>query len=264
MKLFCSSDECHAEISARAEISASRDEVAGPPRAPGAGTSAARDARMRPARTKTLAAVATVLVVAFTGAQLVGPRVTNPPVTADLAAPPAVKAILQTSCYDCHSNQTRLRWFDRIAPASWLVADDVARGRRRLNFSDIGALPAAQQRAALFDSVNEIRSGLMPPGKYTVVHPGTAVRPEQLATLMGYLESSTPRRPGEPTRAAADAPGDHRPHAGTAPAEVQPVPNGLAFPPDYADWTAVSSTERFDNGTLRVVLGNDVARRAIG
>jgi Haem-binding domain/Cytochrome P460 len=218
---------------------------------------------MRPGRTKTLAAVAAVLLVAFTGAQLVGPRVANLPVTADLPAPPAVKDILRMSCYDCHSNQTELRWFDRIAPASWLVADDVARGRSRLNFSDIGALPAAQQRGALFDSVNQIRAGLMPPGKYTFVHPGAAVRPEQLETLMSYLASSAPRRPGEPTRGAAAAPGDHRPHAGAAPAEVQPAPNGLTLPRDYVDWTAVSSTERFDNGTLRVVLGNDVARRAV-
>jgi Haem-binding domain/Cytochrome P460 len=213
---------------------------------------------MHSGRTKTLAAVAAVVLAAFAGAQLVGPRVTNPPVTADLPAPPEVKGPLQSSCYDCHSNQTRLRWFDRVAPASWLVADDVARGRRRLNFSDIGALPAAQQRAALFDSVNEIRAGLMPPRKYTFVHPGTAIRPEQLEVLMAYLGSSTP--PRHAVAAVADV---LRTGTSAAPPQVRPAPNGIVLPPDYPDWTAISSTERFDNGTLRVVLGNDVARRAI-
>jgi hypothetical protein len=81
----------------------------------------------------------------------VRPELPNPPATAELTAPPEVKQILETSCYDCHSNQTRVPWFDRIVPAYWLVVDDVQRGRTRLNFSEIGRLPAAQQRAAKGD-----------------------------------------------------------------------------------------------------------------
>ena len=42
-----------------------------------------------------------------------------------------------------------------------------------------------------------------------------------------------------------------------------PAPNGLAFFPDYATWKPVSFTARFDNGTMRVILGNDVAQKAI-
>jgi hypothetical protein len=29
-----------------------------------------------------------------------------------LQVPPDVKHILKTSCYDCHSNETKLSWFD--------------------------------------------------------------------------------------------------------------------------------------------------------
>ena len=39
--------------------------------------------------------------------------------------------------------------------------------------------------------------------------------------------------------------------------------NGIAFIPDYKNWQPVSSTERYDNGTLRVIVGNDVAIKAI-
>ena len=44
---------------------------------------------------------------------------------------------------------------------------------------------------------------------------------------------------------------------------MQPAPNGLNFFPDYRDWKPVSTTDRFDNNTMRVILGNDVANRAI-
>jgi hypothetical protein len=44
---------------------------------------------------------------------------------------------------------------------------------------------------------------------------------------------------------------------------VQAAPNGIEFPADYKDWKVISSTNRMDNGTLREVLGNDVAVKAV-
>ena len=43
----------------------------------------------------------------------------------------------------------------------------------------------------------------------------------------------------------------------------QPAPNGIAFPSDYKNWKPISSTERFDNNTIRQILGNDIAIKAI-
>jgi hypothetical protein len=50
--------------------------------------------------------------------------------------------------------------------------------------------------------------------------------------------------------------------------KVQIVPveaalNGIQFPHDYKNWKAISSTDRFDNQTMRVILGNDVAVKAV-
>src|SRR5258707_15811786 len=45
---------------------------------------------------------------------------------------------------------------------------------------------------------------------------------------------------------------------------VAPAPNGIAFLPEYKNWKAISSTERFDNQTLRQILGNDVAVKSRG
>ncbi len=65
----------------------------------------------------------------FAVLQMVRPELANPPVESDFEAPQDVKQILRTSCYPCHSNETRLSWFDRIVPAYQLVAFDVKKAR---------------------------------------------------------------------------------------------------------------------------------------
>src|ERR1700756_112797 len=75
--------------------------------------------------------------------QFIRPTLTHPPVTGDLQAPPEVKEILKDSCYNCHSNETKLPWFDNIAPGYWIVVHDVNNARKHLNFSTIEKLQPA-------------------------------------------------------------------------------------------------------------------------
>ena len=200
---------------------------------------------------------AIILVASFASMQFFGPELSNPPVVADLDAPTAVKKILRDSCYDCHSNETRLPWFDRVAPAYWKVVEDVRRGREHLNFSDLGCLDASRQKAALYESVNQIQLGAMPPLAYRLVHPGTVVSPHALAVLEEYLHPQ-----GEEHEIPSPSP------ARVAPVtlqgvEIQPAANGVAFIRGYELWRAVSTTDRFDNGTIRLILANDRAIQAI-
>ncbi len=109
------------------------------------------------------------LLVVFIALQFVRPGLTNPPVTAELNAPPEVKAILKNSCYNCHSNETKLPWFDQVAPAYWLLASDVKEARKHLNFSEIAA-PAGEGN--LYEAVNFIALGAMPLPEYRwSIHP---------------------------------------------------------------------------------------------
>jgi hypothetical protein len=43
---------------------------------------------------------------------------------------------------------------------------------------------------------------------------------------------------------------------------ADPAPNGITLPEGYKDWRVLSVHHRSDNGTLRAVLGNDVAIKA--
>lgn len=193
-----------------------------------------------------------VIVIAM---QFVQPRIMRSAGRETLAVPPHIQRILRTSCYDCHSNETNLLWFDRIAPVSWFVAADIARARERLNFS--GPLSAAQLRGALFESVNQIGAGAMPPSRYLAVHRDAAVSSAQLAALKAFLLESQTQPTIEHTATAS-----HTADAENPAGDVRPAPNGIAFRPDYKNWVALSATERFDNHSLRVILGNDVAVRA--
>src|ERR1700757_883333 len=208
--------------------------------------------------------IAGLALLVFIGLQFVRPPLTNPPVPADLQVPPEVKQILRNSCYNCHSNETKLPWYDQIVPAYWLVASDVKQARTHLNFSELGAQPAAKQKAVLFEAINFIQLGAMPLPAYRFVHPGSAITPEQLAVLLAYL---TPPRP--PTAApetavsVADSQYNKWIAGGDQDPPVQNEPNGVAFIPGYKNWTPISSTDRFDNGTMREILGNGIAIKAI-
>lgn len=203
-------------------------------------------------------------VALFAGAQLVRPEVPNPPVIADLAAPPEVKSLLVTACYDCHSNETRLRWFDRLAPASWLVARDVRTGREHLDFSNFGVLPAGRQRGKLYEALNQIEAGVMPPAAYRWLHPQSALGPEQLNVLENYLHGPEPLAPATSAQvASATAQYETWLTSPSATISPRPAPNGIAFSSRYKDWQVISVTDRFDDHRFRAILANDVGERAI-
>jgi hypothetical protein len=90
---------------------------------------------------KTLKWIAVGLLTLFLAAQIYQPERSNPPIDesktifATLNVSPDVKAILDRSCSDCHTNNTRWPWYSYVAPTSWLTARDVKNGRSSLNLS---------------------------------------------------------------------------------------------------------------------------------
>ncbi|HTH52527.1 MAG TPA: heme-binding domain-containing protein [Edaphobacter sp.] len=213
---------------------------------------------------RTLAFLVAASLAGFVVLQFIRPTLENPPVTAEIQAPPEVQQVLRNSCYNCHSNETKLPWFDQIVPGYWLVTHDVKEAREHLNFSEIGKLPAAQQKAALYEAVNMVQLGAMPLPSYTLVHPHAKVSAEDLAVLKNYLHPPASMvSQDDEAKTAADTQYGGWIQASTAVLNVQPAPNGIAYIPDYRNWKVLSTTDRFDNHTLRVIFANDVAMRAI-
>jgi len=108
--------------------------------------------------------------------QFFRPTYDNPVADPSLAAastlqiPSRVAAMLRTSCYDCHSNETRWPWYGYIAPASWLLARDIAEGRRRMNFSEWGGYAQSRQVSLLGNIAEEVSKEGMPYPPYLLLH----------------------------------------------------------------------------------------------
>lgn len=110
-------------------------------------------------------------IVLFVLAQLVPVSRTNPPPQGVVDAPPAVKAILERSCYDCHSRETRWPWYAHVAPASWLVAYDVHHARKHLDFTAWDTYTPKRRAKKIGAAWDEVHEGDMPLFYYLPLHP---------------------------------------------------------------------------------------------
>lgn len=127
-----------------------------------------------------------VLVAALGLAQLIPVERTNPPVSQDVPAPAEVKTILRKACYDCHSNETVWPWYSHVAPASWLVANDVEEGREHLNFSVWDTYKAKRQAKKLEELAEEVGEGEMPLWFYVPFHPDAKLSAQEKQTLVSW------------------------------------------------------------------------------
>jgi hypothetical protein len=120
-------------------------------------------------------------------AQVIHFEQSNPPVTADLQAPPRVKDVLRRACYDCHSNETRWPWYSRVAPVSWLLHRDVTEGRNALNFSEWGTLSPSEQVETKHDIVDSVRAGEMPLWYYLPLHPAARLSADDEGVIEAWV-----------------------------------------------------------------------------
>jgi Haem-binding domain/Cytochrome P460 len=208
-------------------------------------------------------AIAIILLVGV-AVQFTTPKITHPPVTGTLSAPEEVAQIYKRACYDCHSNETKLKWYDKIAPASWLVAEDVKEGRSRFNFSEWGKLSAADQQTILWETVNEMVAGKMPLRSYRALHPDAAISTGDIEVLKRYVNSLPNGKPADAgaAEAAANELRNFR-NKNTGSGDIPVALNGVSYVTGYRQWQVITTPNRFDNYTIRVLYGNDIAIKAI-
>jgi len=133
---------------------------------------------------------ALVLVAALAVAQAFRIEKTNPPVQSDIRADASVKHILKRSCYDCHSNETVWPWYSNVAPVSWLIADDVNGGRKKVNFSEWGNYPGGTQKRKLEEIGEEVAEGNMPLPIYTIMHRNASLSQEERSHIKNWTQEA--------------------------------------------------------------------------
>ena len=142
-------------------------------------------------KVKWLLAIVAVLLAAM---QFVPVDRTNPssPASdsflANRSLPGEVPVTLKRACFDCHSNETRWPLYSRIAPVSWIIVNDVNRGRGEVNFSEWARYDEAKKQHLLEEAQEVVREGEMPLGAYVLLHPSARLSPGDVERLAQAFE----------------------------------------------------------------------------
>jgi len=146
---------------------------------------------------KTLKVIGGIILLALLVAQFFRPDRNDPGsdptlvIGQQMNVPPSVRSILERSCFDCHSNQTRWPWYSSFAPVSWLVANDVKEGRGHLNFSEWGTYTRKRQIAKLDMMVSEVDKNQMPLKTYLLLHRDATLSEADKDVLCTWAEQAS-------------------------------------------------------------------------
>src|SRR6202035_604819 len=111
-----------------------------------------------------------------------------PPANA-VSADPEVNAIIEKSCFQCHSNAGSAPWYAAVSP-TYLAANS-ARGV--LNFSDWQTYDAQKRSEALKNIEASVNGGSMPPGDYTALDHSARLSDDDKQALLKW--ASQPAMP---------------------------------------------------------------------
>lgn len=210
-------------------------------------------------RVKPIALAFLLIVGLFTALQFFNQPLKGNPVTKKIEAPREVLAILENSCFNCHSNQSNLSWYDKIAPISWAVNKDVKRAREVLNFSEWN-YSAGEHQGKMYAILNMMQSGKMPLHEYTLLHPSAKITTQDIETIRKYTLSLSSIAP--PKKEEKDSHQNIEISKNNTPSKFPTSPNGVQYTDDYKNWKVISMSTLFDN-SIRVIYGNDIAVKAI-
>jgi len=130
------------------------------------------------------------LAVVFLLMQFKQPDRTNPPVESEINAPAEIAAILERSCYNCHSHETDWPWYSYVAPVSWWVGEHVEHARGDLNFSQWPVLEFEELEHMFHEIDEQIAKGEMPLNSYLILHSEARLSDEEKAALRSWAQSN--------------------------------------------------------------------------
>jgi Haem-binding domain len=104
------------------------------------------------------------------------------------AEPEEVKAILERSCNDCHSNKTIYPWYAEIQPVGWWLNNHVVNGKRHFNLNNFTTLRVAEQKKKLEDFMEQIKKNDMPLSSYTLIHKNAELSQADKQTLNAWCQ----------------------------------------------------------------------------
>ncbi len=97
--------------------------------------------------------------------------------------PSDVRTTFESSCQDCHSNNTYWPIYAHLPIISTLIHEDVEKGRKTMNFSDWQDYSRGKKVGYLALIQNSLHKRIMPPVKYTALHFHAKLSAKQLDAI---------------------------------------------------------------------------------
>lgn len=143
---------------------------------------------------KTLKIIALIILVAFIGIQFI-PTERNQsdfvPKTDFLLVhntPENIGNLLMESCYDCHSNNTKYPWYNRVQPVAWFLEDHIIEGKKELNFSEWDEYSNRRKNSKLNSIISQITDDEMPLFSYTLLHREAVYSESEKKLVIKYMK----------------------------------------------------------------------------
>jgi hypothetical protein len=103
------------------------------------------------------------------------------------SVPKNVEAILRTSCYDCHSNNTNYPWYSNVQPIRFFMEHHIKEAKENLNFNEFGKYSKRKQESKLDRIVKQIQSDEMPLASYTLIHKNATLTATQKKEVLDWI-----------------------------------------------------------------------------
>lgn len=105
-----------------------------------------------------------------------------------IQAPQEIMTMLKTSCYDCHSYETKMPWYGNVAPMSWEVRSHIKEGRDWLNFQKWGSYDE-EKKQKLYKGIAKSISLSMPIPMYLSLHDEAKLTRAQRNSIRKWAQS---------------------------------------------------------------------------
>lgn len=143
---------------------------------------------------KIIKKIGLILLVALVIAQFFKPEKNSGDLASVVAfeaetKPPAdVKQILETTCYDCHSDVTNYPWYNAITPVNYWLAGHIKDGKKHFNVSNWAANSIKRKDHKFDELIEEVEEGEMPLNSYTWTHGDAKLTPEQITSVVNWAK----------------------------------------------------------------------------
>ncbi len=104
--------------------------------------------------------------------------------------PDSIFKILETSCYDCHSNNTEYPWYAEVQPVAWWMNNHIREGKREINFDEFASYRPGKQYRKLDEIIKQVQEGEMPLKSYTFIHKYAILSSRQKQAIIAWANAA--------------------------------------------------------------------------